>query len=85
MKFWSGSYVKNYKLMITFFPNPDFSEFLICVINRSGMSFGQVANLLKFISHYMTALSVYMCLDFHPFDHDLMGPALQIMVIFEVS
>ena len=46
MKFWSGSYVKNYKLMISFFPNPDFSEFLICVINRSGMSFGQVANLL---------------------------------------
>ena len=46
MKFWSGSYVKNYKLMITFFPSPDFSEFLICVINRSGMSFGQVTNLL---------------------------------------
>ena len=61
---WSGPYVKNNKLMITFFPKPDFSEFLICVINGSGVSFGQVANLLKFIPHHMIALPVYMCLDF---------------------
>ena len=50
--------------MTTFFPKPDFSEFLICVINGSGVSFGQVANLLEFIPHHMTALPVYMYLDF---------------------
>ena len=61
---WSGPYVKNNKLMINFFPKTDFSGFLICVINGSGVFFGQVANLLEFIPHHMTALPVYMCLDF---------------------
>ena len=61
---WSGSYVENNKLMITFFPKPDFSGFLICVINGSGVSFGQVANLLEFIPHHLKALPVYMCLYF---------------------
>ena len=32
--------------------------------NGSGVSFGQVANLLEFIPHRMTALSVYMYVDF---------------------
>ena len=76
---WSGSYVENNKLMITFFPKPDFSGFLICVINGSGVSFGQVANLLEFIPHHLKALPVYMCLYFnvgkhllaYSFDHDL--------------
>ena len=36
----------------------------MCVTNGSRVSFGQVANLLEFISHHMTALPVYMCLDF---------------------
>ena len=44
---WSGSYVGSNKLIITFFPKPDFSGFFVCVINRSGVSFGQVANLLE--------------------------------------
>ena len=61
---WLGPYFKNNKLMITFFPKPSFSGFLICVINGPGVSFGQVANLLEFIPHHMTALSVQMCLDF---------------------
>ena len=60
---WSAPYFKNDKLKITFFPKPNFSEFLICVINGSGVSFGQVANLLEFIPHHMTALPVYMSLD----------------------
>ena len=56
---WSLPYAENNTLMITFFPKPDFSGFLILyVINGSGMSFGQVANLLEFISHHMTALPV---------------------------
>ena len=59
---WSGPYFENNKLMITFFPKPDFRKFLICVINGSGVSFGQIANLLEFIPHYMTALPVYKCL-----------------------
>ena len=63
---WSGPYFENNKLMITFFPKPDFRKFLICVINGSGVSFGQIANLLEFIPHYMTALPVYKCLDFQP-------------------
>ena len=51
--------------MITFFPEPYFCGFLICVIiNGSGVSFGQVANLLEFIPYHMAALLVYMCLDF---------------------
>ena len=37
------------------------------VINWSGVTCGQVANLLEFIPHHMTALTVYMCLDFHTF------------------
>ena len=45
--------------MITFFFKPDFSGFLICVIDRSGVSFGHVANLSEFIPHHMTTLSVY--------------------------
>ena len=60
---WSEPYVENNKLMIIFFPKPNFSGFLICVINGSGVSFGQVANLIEFIPHHMTALPVYMCLD----------------------
>ena len=60
----SGPYVENKKLKITFFPKPDFDGFLICVINGPGVSFGQVENLLEFIPHHKTALSVYMCLDF---------------------
>ena len=69
---WSGSYVGNNKLTITFFPKPDFSGFSICVINGSEVSFGQVANSLEFIPHHMTALPVYMCLDFqasYSFEH----------------
>ena len=61
---WSGCYVEKNKLMKTFFPKPNFNGFLICVINGSGVSFGQFANLLEFIPHYMTALPVCMCLDF---------------------
>ena len=61
---WSGSYVGNNKLMIAFSPKADFSGFFICVINGSGVSFGQVAKSLEFIPHHMTALPVYMCLDF---------------------
>ena len=61
---WSGPYVKHNKLRITFFPKPGFSGFSICVINGSGVSFGQVADLLEFIPHHITALLVYMCLDF---------------------
>ena len=55
---WSVSYVKNNKLMIAYFAKPDF------LINGSGESFDQVANLLQFIPHHMTALPVYMCLGF---------------------
>ena len=33
-------------------------------MNRSGVSFGQVANLLEFIPYHITALPVYMCLHF---------------------
>ena len=43
---------------------PDFSVFFICVINGSGVYFGQVANLLEFIQHHVTALPVCMCLGF---------------------
>ena len=57
----SEPYIENNKLVITFFPKPEFSGFLICVINESGVSFGQVSNLLKFIPHHMTALPIYMC------------------------
>ena len=57
-------YVENNKLTITFFTKHDFSRFFICVINGSGVSFGQVANLLEFIPYHMAALLVYMCLDF---------------------
>ena len=69
---WSGSYVGNNKLMIAFSAKPDFSGFFICVINGSGVSFGQVANSLEFIPHHMTALPVYMCVDFqasYSFEH----------------
>ena len=66
---WSGPYVKNNKLMITFFAKPDFSGFFICVISGSGVSFGQVANLLEFIPHHMTTLPVYICLDFQASDN----------------
>ena len=55
---WSVSYVKNNKLMIAFFAKPDF------LINGSGVSFGQVTNLLQFFPHHMIALPVYMCLGF---------------------
>ena len=41
--------------MVTFSPKADFSGFLICVIDGSG-----VANLLEFIPHHMAALPVYM-------------------------
>ena len=61
---WSGPYVENNKLMITFFPKPDVSRFLICVISGSGVSFDQVANLLEFILYHMTTLPVYMYLNF---------------------
>ena len=54
---WSGPYVENKKLMMILI------VFLICVINGSGVAFGQVANLLQFIPYHMTALPVYMCLD----------------------
>ena len=64
---WSGPYVENKKLMITFFPMSDVSRFFIRVINGSGVSFGQFAKLLEFIPHHMTALPVYMCLDFQAF------------------
>ena len=65
---WSLPYAENNTLMITFFPKPDFSGFLILYVkNGSGMSFGQVANLLEFIPHHMTALPVYMCLVFQTF------------------
>ena len=57
---WSGPYVENNKNHDSFFPKPDFSGFLICVINGSGVSFGQNANLIEFIPHYMTALPVHM-------------------------
>ena len=57
---WSEHYVKIKKLMINFFSTPDFSGFLICVINGSGVPFGQVANLLEFIPHHMTASSLHM-------------------------
>ena len=50
--------------LVTFFPKPDFSGFLICVRNGSGVSFGQVANLLECIPYYMATLPVYICLDF---------------------
>ena len=36
----------------------------MCVIDGSGVSFGQVVNLLKVILHLMAALPVYMYLDF---------------------
>ena len=61
---WSGPYVENNKLMITFSPKPDFSGFFMCVINESGVFFGQVVNSLEFIPHHMIALPIYMCLDF---------------------
>ena len=64
---WSGPYVKKNKLMISFFAKPDFRRFFIGVINGSGVSFGQLENLLEFISHHMTALPVYMYLDFQAF------------------
>ena len=50
--------------MITFFSERSFSGFLICVINESVICFDQVANLLEFVPHHMTAFPVYMCLDF---------------------
>ena len=95
---WPGIYVKNIKLILTFFSKKDFSGFLICVINVSGVAFGQVASLLEFIPHHMEAFPDYMCLDFQAsysfkcwkasicVPHWLrpLGPALQIMVIFEV-
>ena len=33
-------------------------------MNGSGVPFGQVANSLEFIPYHMTALPVYICLDF---------------------
>ena len=69
---WSGYYVGNNKLMITFSPKPDFSGFFKCVIYGSGVSFGQVANSLEFIPHHLTALPVYMGLDYqasYNFEH----------------
>ena len=88
---WSGPYVENNKLMITFFAKLDFSRFFIGVINGSGVSFGQVTNL-EFIPHHMTALPVHMCLDFqasynferrkrlfaYPFDHELWIPPCRL-------
>ena len=82
---WSGPYVKNNKLMITFFQEPGFSGFLMWVITGSGVSFGQIANSLELIPHHMTALPVFMSLDFqacynfellisYPFDHNLWVP-----------
>ena len=79
-------------------PKPDFRGFLIFVIDGSGVSFGWVANLLKFIPHHMTALPVFMCLNFqasHNFERRKsstciflwpwsLGLTLQIMVIVEV-
>ena len=61
---WSWPYVENNKPVVTFFAKPDFSRFLICVINGSGVSFGQFANLFEFFLHHMTALPVYVCLGF---------------------
>ena len=69
---WPGPYVEYNKLLITFFAKPDFSGFLLCVINESGVSFGKVVNLLEFIPLHMTALPVYMCFDFqtsYNFEH----------------
>ena len=72
---WSGPFVENNKLMITFFAKPDFSEFLIFVINRSGVSFGQIANLLEFIPHHMTV----MCLDFQAsYNFELWKPSIYV-------
>ena len=64
---WSGPYVENNKLMITFFAKLDFSRFFIGVINGSGVSFGQLENLLEFISHHMTAIPVYHDLWISPY------------------
>ena len=44
--------------MITFFSERSFSGFLICVINESVICFDQVANLLEFVPHHMTACPV---------------------------
>ena len=84
---WSEHYVKIKKLMINFFSKPDFSGFLICVINGPGVPFGQVANLLEFIPHHMTASSLHVSISkllinlnirkhliVYPFDHDLWVP-----------
>ena len=35
----------SFLIMMTFFHKPDFRGFLICVIDRSGVSCGYVANL----------------------------------------
>ena len=48
----------------TFCPKPYFIGFLICVIDGFGVPFGHVENLLEFIPHHMTILSVYMWVDF---------------------
>ena len=61
---WSGPYVETKTLIINFFAKLDFIGFFICVVNESGVSFGQVENLLEFIPHHITALPVYTCLDF---------------------
>ena len=69
---WSGHYVENNKIMMNFFIMLDFSGFVMYAINGSGVSFSQVANLLEFISHHMTALPVCMCFDFqasYNFEH----------------
>ena len=95
---WSWPYVENNKPVVTFFAKPDFSRFLICVINGSGVSFGQFAKLFEFFLHHMTALPVYVCLGFqasYNFEYQKMStcisprpspldPTLWIMVILEV-
>ena len=53
--------------MINFLSKPDFSGFLIRVINGSGVFFGQVLNLLEFIPHHVTTvLSVLLVLPVLP-------------------
>ena len=58
--------------MVTLFPEPDFRGILIFVISGSVVFFGLIPKLLEFILYHMTALPVYMCLDFqasYNFEH----------------
>ena len=61
---WSRLCVKNFKLILTFFSKKELSVFFICVINVSGVAFGQIASLLEFIPHHMEGFPDYMCLYF---------------------